>query len=141
MICCMTAKILPPPHSLAQHQMHTQSRFYRHLPGSKLLPELVTPQLKGHVLCLRTAVHRRCWRPPKGLGTNKTVEELNTKLTWCLTSAETIRLIRDGEKGEWGMEGGEEGEKLLYLSLHCHRQNDSCIKVSSDSREPFLMFQ
>ena len=74
MICCMTAKILPPPHSLAQHQMHTQSRFYRHLPGSKLLPELVTPQLKGHVLCLRTAVHRRCWRPPKGLGTNKTVE-------------------------------------------------------------------
>ena len=24
--------------------------------------------------------------------------------TWCLTSTETIRLIRDGEKGEGGME-------------------------------------
>ena len=30
------------------------------------------------------------------------------------------------------MEVGEEGERLLYLSLHCHHQNDSCIKVSSD---------
>ena len=24
------------------------------------------------------------------------------------------------------------GEGLLYLSLHCHHQNDSCIKVGSD---------
>ena len=30
------------------------------------------------------------------------------------------------------MEVGEEGERLLYLSLHCHHQNDSCIKVGSD---------
>ena len=30
------------------------------------------------------------------------------------------------------MKVGEEGERLLYLSLHCHHQNDSCIKVSSD---------
>ena len=35
-------------------------------------------------------------------------------------STETIRLIRDGE-----------GE-IVYLSLHCHHQNDSCIKVGSD---------
>ena len=26
------------------------------------------------------------------------------------------------------MEVGEEGERLLYLSLHCHHQNDSFIK-------------
>ena len=37
-------------------------------------------------------------------------------------STEIIRLIRDGEKG---------GE-IIYLSLHCHHQNDSCIKMGSD---------
>ena len=37
-------------------------------------------------------------------------------------STETIRLIRDGEKG---------GE-IIYLSLYCHHQNDSCIKMGSD---------
>ena len=26
---------------------------------------------------------------------------------------------------------GEEGE-YIYLSLHCHRQNDSCIKMGTD---------
>ena len=44
----------------------------------------------------------------------------------------TIRLIRDGEKG-----GGEGvwrwGEReITYLSLHCHHQDDSCIKMGSD---------
>ena len=29
------------------------------------------------------------------------------------------------------MEGGGGGE-IIYLSLHCHHQNDSCIKVCSD---------
>ena len=24
------------------------------------------------------------------------------------------------------------GKKILYLSLHCHHQNDSCIKMGSD---------
>ena len=28
------------------------------------------------------------------------------------------------------MEVGEEGD--IYLSLHCHHQNDSCIKMGSD---------
>ena len=28
------------------------------------------------------------------------------------------------------MEMGEEG--YIYLSLHCHHQNDSCVKKSSD---------
>ena len=41
------------------------------------------------------------------------------------------RLIRDGEKGEGGMVVGGRG-RLLYLSLHCHHQNDSCIKMGKD---------
>ena len=35
-----------------------------------------------------------------------------------------MRLIRDGEKG-WGRGKRE----IIYLSLHCHHQNDFCIKV------------
>ena len=44
-----------------------------------------------------------------------------------------MRLIRDGEK--WGGGGGvwRWGEReIIYLSLHCHHQNDSCIKMGSD---------
>ena len=51
--------------------------------------------------------------------------------SWCLTSIETVRLIRDGKKGGRGYGGGGRG-RLLYLSLHCHHQNDSCIKMGSD---------
>ena len=38
-----------------------------------------------------------------------------SKLTWCLTSTETTKLIRDGEKGvrRWGE------REIIYLSLHC----------------------
>ena len=37
----------------------------------------------------------------------------------------------DGEKGgkgvwRWGK------REIIYLSLHCHHQNDSCIKMGSD---------
>ena len=42
-----------------------------------------------------------------------------------------MRLIRDGEnggKGVWRL--GE--REIIYLSLHCHHQNDSCIKMGSD---------
>ena len=35
-----------------------------------------------------------------------------SKYTWCLTSTETIRLIRDGEKGGRGYGGG--GRRRLY---------------------------
>ena len=28
--------------------------------------------------------------------------------------------------------GGEEGVIYIHLSLHCHHQNDSCIKMGSD---------
>ena len=33
-----------------------------------------------------------------------------------------------GGKGVWG--GGE--REIIYVSLHCHHQNDSCIKMGSD---------
>ena len=41
-------------------------------------------------------------------------------------STETIKLIRDGEKGERG--------KNIYLPLYCHHQNDSCIDKGSEER-------
>ena len=31
----------------------------------------------------------------------------------------------------WG-DGGGGGGDVMYLSLHCHHQNDLCIKVGSD---------
>ena len=37
-------------------------------------------------------------------------------------------LIRDGDKGVWRWGQRE----IIYLSLHCHHQNDSCIKTGSD---------
>ena len=39
-----------------------------------------------------------------------------------------IRLIREGRM-EMGEEGGRE---IMYLSLRCHYQNDSCSKMGSD---------
>ena len=48
-----------------------------------------------------------------------------------LTSTETIRLIRDGEKRMWGGGGGgggygDEGRRLLLYTC-CHHQNDPCM--------------
>ena len=43
-------------------------------------------------------------------------------------SPETIKLIRDGGKGVWRQGKRED----IYLSLHCHHQNDLFIKVGSD---------
>ena len=42
-------------------------------------------------------------------------------------------MIRDGEKEGTGYGGGGRA-KNIYLSLyiHCHHQNDFCIKVGSD---------
>jgi len=42
-------------------------------------------------------------------------------------STETIRLIRDKERGYRGIE-----KNIIYLLLHCHHQNDFCIKMGSD---------
>ena len=39
----------------------------------------------------------------------------------------------EGGKGVWRWWGnGGGGEEIIYLSLHCHRQNDSRIKVGID---------
>ena len=46
-------------------------------------------------------------------------------------STETIRFIRDGEKGGKGVFRWGERE-IIYQSLHCHHQNDSCIKMGTD---------
>ena len=43
-----------------------------------------------------------------------------------------IRLIRDGEKGAGKGVWRWEEREIIYLSLHCHHQNDSCIKMGSD---------
>ena len=48
-----------------------------------------------------------------------------------LTPTETMRLIRDGEKGGKGVWRWGERE-IIYLSLHCHHQNDLCIKVGNE---------
>ena len=42
-----------------------------------------------------------------------------------------MRLIRDREKGGKGVWRWRERE-IVYLSLHCHHQNDFCIKVGSN---------
>ena len=49
---------------------------------------------------------------------------LRTAKPWCLTFTETIRLIRDGEKRGRG--------DYIPIAIHCHHQNDSCIKIGSD---------
>ena len=41
-------------------------------------------------------------------------------------STEATWLIRDAGGGGGG------GGGIIYLSLHCHHQNDSCIKMGSD---------
>ena len=43
-----------------------------------------------------------------------------SKSTWCLTSTETIRLIRDGEKGVWRW---GRGRLYIYQSLHSHSEH------------------
>ena len=43
-----------------------------------------------------------------------------------------MRLIRDGEVCVCVWEVGGRGRLYIYLSLHYHHQNDSCIKMGSD---------
>ena len=45
----------------------------------------------------------------------------------------------DGEKGGKGVRRWGERE-IIHLSLHCHHQNDSCIKVGSDERHFKVLF-
>ena len=71
----------------------------------------------------------------------------------CFTSTETVRLIRTGSPGRpprlshSSRKVWEEGGRVytyrytvttrvresIYLSLHCHHQIDSCIKMGSDA--------
>ena len=41
-----------------------------------------------------------------------------------------MEVEEEGGKEVWRRGGGE--REIKYLSLHCHRQNDSCIKMGSD---------
>ena len=52
-------------------QAHTPSIAFRHLPLNSARFGYATER---GILYLRAAVHRRGQRPPKGLGTNTTVE-------------------------------------------------------------------
>ena len=54
-----------------------------------------------------------------------------------LTSTETTRLIRDREKGGEGVWRWRKRE-MIYLPLHCHHQNDSCIKMGSDESHIYV---
>ena len=56
------------------------------------------------------------------------LEERGVESGSVLHGALLIRLIRDGRM-EMGEEGGRE---IMYLSLRCHYQNDSCSKMGSD---------
>ena len=46
-----------------------------------------------------------------------------------LRSTETIRLFRETEKAVWELGQRE----IIYLSLHCHHQSESRIKMGSSS--------
>ena len=44
-------------------------------------------------------------------------------------------------KAYYGRGGGGGGEReIIYLSLHCHHQNDSCIKMGSDDSHFIVLF-
>ena len=54
-----------------------------------------------------------------------------------MVNTETIRRIRDRENGwkgvwRWGK------REIIYLSLHCHHQNDSCIKMGSSENQFYI---
>ena len=57
-----------------------------------------------------------------------------------ITSTETMRLIRDGEKwGRWHGLRWAGKRDIIYLSLHCHHQNDSALRWAA--MRAILMFQ
>ena len=112
-----------PPTSYRQLLPHTPSIAFRQLPPKEGCRKPVLG-----VCCCPCCRHNVAAKAKRSL--------LERKETWCLTSTETVRLIRDGEKGGRGYGGGwvEGGGEIIYLSLHCHHQNDSCIKVGSNER-------
>ena len=84
----------------------------------------------------------------RGFLSKLTALKAEVMMSWCLMSSDVSWHIRDklwpmpkhgsinlllgtGRRGGRGYGGGRERE-IIYLSLHCHHQNDSCIKVGSD---------
>ena len=60
------------------------------------------------------------------------MEFVVSKSTWCLASTETIRFIRDGEKGREGRGCGGGGKGRLYTYRYTVTTRMTCIKVGSD---------
>ena len=56
---------------------------------------------------------------------------LCVKVNIVLNIHRNLRLIRDGEKGGKGVRRWGKRE-IIYLSLQCHHQNGSCIKMGSN---------
>ena len=59
-------------------------------------------------------VHTETHRQAKSNVTKNGMPKLKV---WCLTSTETTRLIRDGEKGVTGYGGGGEGDYIPIATL------------------------
>ena len=57
---------------------------------------------------------------------HNTAASVSGSVSLSLPWSETIRLIRDRRVREVGK------REIIYLSLHCHHRNDSCIKMGSD---------
>ena len=60
-------------------------------------------------------------------------EMCNCQVTWCLTSTETIKLIRDGENGGKGVwRWGKRESILLCAYRYTVTTKMTCIKMGSD---------
>ena len=86
--------------------------------GSKMVNTQTAEMTSDRVSLM--AAHNARTSTESGGRTNMVLPEvgsgnpLKNKLTWCLTSTETIRLIRDEEKGGRGYGGGERGRLYTY---------------------------
>ena len=67
-------------------------------------------------------------------------DQCASMVQYCFTSMETIRLVRTESPGRpprlshssWTLLWRLGKREIIYLSLHYHHQNDSCIKMGSD---------
>ena len=72
------------------------------------------------------------------LGTS--CDQYRSMVQYSFTSTETRRLVRTDSPGRpprishssWTMLWRWGKREIIYLSLHCHYQNDSCIEMGSD---------
>ena len=77
------------------------TRLFRHYTERFLQPRRLHPSSLGASHHSHVEMHRHCAGRQFGY--------MQSKSAWCLTPTETVRLIRDGENGGWGV-GVEEGE-------------------------------